>query len=230
LFRFLLRKGTHLLLLSGVCLFACSQSAEDLEKQHLEQAWAEQSQPVSTNHSPESTEDLNPVQTTIPLADVPMSIMFDFENLSPLMQGYFEEASSVSTLTEGLRRDSQPLNAPVIVRIRWSDMDLNRGKGEIAVVYDRPVTSFTQLQPVANVLLKYRNHVGGSFDMRLLSFSMKIEGQGVAGCGIPLLNKSGLKYGLLSPCVEIGDQKLCVEKNGRISPEMRRALDLCFIE
>lgn len=230
MFLFLLRKGTHLLLLSGVCLFACSQSAEDLEKQHLEQAWAEQVQPISTTQSAENIEDVSPVPTKIPLADVPMSIMFDFDNLSPLMQGYFQDESSVSTLKEGLRRDPEPLKAPVIVRVRWLDMELNRGKGEIAVVYDRPLTSFKQLQPVANVLLKYRNHVGGAFDMRLLSFSMRVEGQGVAGCGIPLLNKSGLKYGLLSPCVEVGEQKLCVDKEGTISIEMQRAIDRCFIE
>ena len=228
--RLLQKKSTHLLLLSGVCVFACTQSAEDVEKQHLEQAWAEQAEPISTTQSPNNTEDSDTISTKIPLADVPMSILFDFDNLSPLMQTYFEDASSVAKLKEGLRRDTQPLNAPVIVRIRWVDMDLNRGKGEIAIVYDRSLISFKQLQPVANVLLKYRNHVGGSFDMRLLSFSLKVEGQGVAGCGIPLLNKSGLKYGLLSPCIEIDEQKICVEKAGNILPEMQRALDRCFIE
>ncbi len=220
----------HGLCWGGAFFFACGQhqSAEQLEQERLEAAWKAQQQAVNTAVDPSAISTEAPAE--IPLADVPMSLMLDYDNLSPLMQGYFGDASSVKKLTTGLRRDPNPLTAPVILRVRWIPMELNRGKGEIAVVYDKPVESLNQLQPVANALLDYRNHVGGAFDMRLLSFSMYIEGQGVAGCRIPLLNKSGLNYGLLSPCVSVKDEKWCVDKDGQISQNMRTALDLCFIE
>ncbi len=213
----------HHLFWGGVFFLGCTQSAEEIEQERLEQAWAEQAETQQTQETVEPLEE-------IPLADVPMSLMMDYDNLSPLMQGYFGDDSSVKILTNGLKRDPKPLHAPVIVRVRWVPMELNRGNGEIAVVYDRPVDSFEQLQPVANALLKYRNHVGGAFDMRLLSFSMYLEGQGVAGCRIPLLNKSGLQYGLLSPCVEVGKEKFCTGKDGKIPVDMRKALERCFIE
>ena len=199
----------------------CTPAAEEVEQQHLEQARAQASQTMPESQSLKSSEP-------IPIADVPMSIMMEYDNLSPLMQGYFGDDSSTAKLIENLKRDPQPLTAPVIIRVRWIPIDLNRGKGEIAAVYDRPVDSFEQLQPVANALLNYRNHVGGAFDMRLLSFEMFIAGTGVEGCGFPLLNTSGLTYGLVSPCLSIDDEKVCTNEDGSMSANMKTALQRCF--
>ena len=157
-----------------------------------------------------------------------MSVMMEYDNLSPLMQGYFGDESSTAKLIENLKRDPEPLTAPVVIRVRWIALDLNRGNGEITAVYDKPVDSFEQLQPVFNALLKYRNHVGGAFDMRLLSFGMFIAGTGVEGCGFPLLNKSGLTYGLVSPCLSIDDEKVCTNEDGSMSANMKAALQRCF--
>ena len=108
-------------------------------------------------------------------------------------------------------------------------MELNRGKGVISILYDKPVTSFEQLQPVANALLKYRNYVGGSFDMRLLSFEMFIAGKGQEGCGLPLLNTSGLTYGLVSPCIRIDGEKICANDDGTMNAGVQSAIKRCFV-
>ena len=115
-----------------------------------------------------------------------------------------------------------------MIRVKWVSMDLNRGNGVISVVYNKPVESLEQLQSVATALLKYRNYVGGAFDMRLLSFEMFIAGTGVEGCGFPLLNKSGLTYGLVSPCLSIDDEKVCTNEDGSISETMKEGLQRCF--
>lgn len=219
-------KRAHEFLWAGVfaffaCSVGCTPAAEEVEKQHLEQARARVGQTIPESQSVKTAEP-------IPIADVPMSIMMEYDNLSPLMQGYFGDDSSTARLIENLKRDPDPLMAPVVIRVRWIPLDLNRGKGEIAAVYDRPVDSFEQLQPVANALLKYRNHVGGAFDMRLLSFEMFIAGTGVEGCGFPLLNTSGLTYGLVSPCLSIDDEKVCTNEDGSMSANMKTALHRCF--
>ena len=214
---------------AGVLIFlhlgvGCTPAAEDVEQQHLEQARKEAAKASQVIPDSQSIKPSEP----IPIADVPMSVMMEYDNLSPLMQGYFGDDSSTAKLIENLKRDPDPLTAPVVIRVRWIPLDLNRGNGEITAVYDRPVDSFEQLQPVANALLKYRNHVGGAFDMRLLSFEMFIAGTGVEGCGFPLLNKSGLTYGLVSPCLSIDDEKVCTNEDGSMSANMKAALQRCF--
>ena len=218
-------KRAHGFSWTGVLFFVftvgCTPAAEEVEKQHLEQARARVSQTMPESQSVKTAEPIT-------IADVPMSVMMEYDNLSPLMQGYFGDDSSTARLIENLKRDPDPLTAPVVIRVRWIPLDLNRGKGEITAVYDRPVDSFEQLQPVANALLKYRNHVGGAFDMRLLSFEMFIAGTGVEGCGFPLLNTSGLTYGLVSPCLSIDDEKVCTNEDGSMSTNMKTALQRCF--
>jgi hypothetical protein len=218
--------NVHHVSLFGLCgaLFACGPSVEELEQQKLQEAWIQSQKEMAA-----PSDDKDEPAEMIEMADIPMSVMLDYDNLSPLMQGYFGDARSVSKLTDALKRDRNPISSPAIVRVRWIDLELNRGKGEIAVVYDRMVESFEQLQPVANALLEYRNYVGGAFDMRLLSFGMFIEGQGIAGCGFPLLNKSGLSYGLVSPCLSMGDDKICAKEDGTIPDNMKKAIDRCFV-
>lgn len=203
----------------------CRPSAEDLEAKRLEQARSTSQTSVSQTTSREE-----PLEAPLPIADVPMSLMMEYDNLSPLMQGYFGDEKSTDQLIEYLKRDRDPLEAPVMVRIKWVPMDLNRGNGVISVVYNKSVQSIDQLQPVATALLKYRNYVGGSFDMRLLSFEMFIAGTGVEGCGFALLNKSGLAYGVVSPCLTIDDEKLCMNEDGSMPSNMQMALQRCFQE
>ena len=62
--------------------------------------------------------------------------------LSPLMQSYFGDTSR-HKLIENLKRDRHPLQAPVVVNVKWL-MDLNRS---ISIVYDKPVASFEQPNP-----------------------------------------------------------------------------------
>ena len=202
----------------------CVPSAEDREAKRLEQAKTQSQALVSQVKSPDKIEDIS-----LPVADVPMSLMMEYDNLSPLMQGYFGDEQSTATLIENLKRDRQPLQAPVVVNVRWIPMELNRGKGVISILFDKPVTSFEQLQPVANALLKYRNYVGGSFDMRLLSFEMFIAGKGQEGCGLPLLNTSGLTYGLVSPCIRIDGEKICANDDGTMNAGVQSAIKRCFV-
>ena len=214
----------------NACLFlslsiGCTPSAEDMEAKRLEQARAQSQAIVPQSNSLEKTLDLD---TPIPIASVPMSLMMEYDNLSPLMQGYFGDDKSTAQLIENLKRDTAPLEAPVMVRIKWVPINLNRGKGVISVVYNKPVESIDQLQPVATALLKYRNYVGGAFDMRLLSFEMFIAGTGVEGCGFSLLNKSGLAYGVVSPCLIIDEEKVCMNEDGTLSANMQVSLQRCF--
>ena len=212
----------------NACLFflglGCTPSAEDMEAKRLEQARAQSQASESQMKRPEKV-----VETPVPITDVPMSLMMEYDNLSPLMQSYFGDDKSTAKLIENLKRDRQPLQAPVVVNVKWVPMDLNRGKGVISIVYDKPVDSFEQLQPVANALLKYRNYVGGAFDMRLLSFEMFIAGKGQDGCGFPLLNTSGLSYGLVSPCISIDGEKICATDDGTMTPDVKSAIARCFI-
>ena len=223
-----LSKETCWFLGINACLFflstGCTPSAEDMEAKRLEQARA-QSQTLVSQIEPSE----RPSETPIPIADVPMSLMMEYDNLSPLMQTYFGDDKSTAQLIENLKRDRQPLQAPVVVNVKWVPMDLNRGNGVISIVYDKPVASFDQLQPVANALLKYRNYVGGAFDMRLLSFEMFIAGKGQDGCGFPLLNTSGLSYGLVSPCIRIDGEKICAKDDGTMTADVKSAIARCFI-
>ena len=211
----------------NACLFflgqGCTPSAEDMEAKRLVQARAQSQASESQMKRPERV-----LETPVPITDVPMSLMMEYDNLSPLMQSYFGDDKSTAQLIENLKRDREPLEAPVMVRIKWIPMDLNRGKGVISVVYNKPIESLEQLQPVATALLKYRNYVGGAFDMRLLSFEMFIAGTGVAECGFSLLNKSGLAYGVVSPCLTIDEEKICMNEDGAMSANMKAALQRCL--
>ena len=225
----------------GLATLVCGcgeKTAEDMEQQYLEREWrkaAEQTDEKTGVTQAEKgdgdklqgTSESQPVESW---SDTPIDLAFDFIHLSPLMQGYFSAESSQKRLSDGLRRDPHPLVSPVVVRIRWIEAEYHLGRGEIGLVYDRPVGALTELQPAANALLQYRNHVGGAFDMRLLSFSLYIEGQGREDCRIPLLNKSGLSYGLLSPCIEVDGEKRCLKEDGTMPLAFREGLDRCFTE
>ena len=217
-------RASALFCLVSVSLVGCGPSAEELEQKQLERARvAAQQRPA------EQASIAPPEEQPIEMADVPMSLMMGYDNLSPLMQGYFGDEQSTSVLIENLKRDHQPLQAPVVVNVKWVPMDLNRGNGVVSIVYDKPVFSFDQLQPVANALLKYRNYVGGAFDMRLLSFEMFIAGKGQDGCGFPLLNTSGLSYGLVSPCIRIDGEKICAKDDGTMTADVQSAIARCFV-
>ncbi len=210
----------------GLFMLGCSeQTAEQRETELLEQAWN-----TKTNVAPTAELPVTKPASNIIKSDQEIDVVFDYATISPLMQSYFSDPKSVSQLTEGLRYESQPLSSPVIVRVRWMQDELNLGVGEVAIVYDRPVSTIESTQVVANALLRYRNFVGGSFDMRLLSFSMFIEGQGREGCRIPLLNKSGLAQALLSPCLTLDGEKVCLNKDGTFPIALKEGLQKCFIE
>ena len=210
----------------GVQLSCGEKTAEERETELLEQAWSkQQKKPAATAELP----TVKPVSTTIQ-SDEPIDVVFDYQTISPLMQSYFSDPKSVATLTESLRYESQPLSSPVIVRVRWIPDEMNLGKGEVAIVYDRPVSSIEDTQVVANALLRYRNYVGGAFDMRLLSFSLFIEGQGREGCRLPLLNKSGLAQALISPCLTLDGERVCANQDGSLSLALKEGLQRCFID
>ena len=217
-------RASALFWLSAFTLIGCGPSAEEQERQRLQQARVA-AQQISVQPENITDQEMQPIK----MADVPMSLMMEYDNLSPLMQGYFGDEQSTAGLIENLKRDRQPLQAPVVVNVKWVPMDLNRGNGVISIVYDKPVASFEQLQPVANALLKYRNYVGGAFDMRLLSFEMFIAGKGQDGCGFPLLNTSGLSYGLVSPCIRIDGEKICAKDDGTMTVDVKSAIARCFI-
>ena len=185
-------------------LCACSgESTNDREQAVLEKAIAEQQLVL-----PEKSES-PAVQSSDPIA-----VVFDFDNMSLLMQQYFSNEDAVKTLTDALRYDPIPLTSPVVVRIRWVVDEGTRGMGEVAVVYDRALATFEQGQAVANALIKYRDYVGGAFDLRLLSFSLFLEGQGTAGCRLAILNPIGVPKPVISPCLEVGDDNYVLRMMG----------------
>ena len=209
----------------AVLLSCGNNTAEQRESELLEQTWSNNKTEVATAELPK----VNVVSTSVK-SDAEIDIVFDYETISPLMQSYFSDPKSIEKLTEALRYEKHPLTSPVIVRVRWLPDEMNLGKGEVAIVYDRSVESIDSTQVVANALLWYRNYVGGSFDMRLLSFSLFLEGQGRDGCRLPLLNKSGLSQALVSPCLSIDGEKVCMNKDGSIPTAFREGLQRCFIE
>ena len=162
-------------------------------------------------------------------SDAPISVVFDFDNMSRLMQSYFGDDAAVRTLTEALRYDSNPLTSPVLVRVRWIPEDGTRGVGEVGLVYDRPMQNFEDAQDVANALIQYRDYVGGAFDLRLLSFDLFLEGQGQKGCRVEILNPIGMSKPVISPCLELNGRKFCAKDDGQWTSELQSGMSKCFI-
>jgi hypothetical protein len=212
------RKSTLTGVLFSLFLGCSEDSAEDKEQAVLSQAI------VETETQSQEIEEKPQVQS-----DVPISVVFDFENMSRLMQSYFGDETAVRTLSDALRYDSNPLTSPVLVRVRWIPEDGTRGVGEVGLVYDRPMGSFDEAQTVANALIQYRNYVGGAFDLRLLSFDLYLEGQGQKGCRVEILNPIGMTKPVISPCLTLNGQKICAKDDGQWTPELQAGMPKCFI-
>lgn len=205
--------------LLGVSFFlSCTDdSAEDKEQAALSQAITQQEEALLEEPPPK------------PQSDVPIGVVFDFDNMSLLMQSYFTDDAAVKALTDALRYDPIPLTSPVMVRVRWITEEGTRGVGEVAIVYDRPIAKLTEAQAAANALIRYRDYVGGAFDLRLLSFDLFLEGQGHKGCRLPILNPIGVTEAVISPCLELGGEKICAKDSGAWTSALKAGLTKCFI-
>ena len=212
------KKSTLFGVLFAFFLGCSEESVEDKEQSVLSQAIVEEE-----SRSQEIEEKL------LVQSDVPISIVFDFENMSRLMQSYFGDETATRTLSDALRYDSSPLTSPVLVRVRWIPEDGTRGVGEVGLVYDRPMRHFEEAQTVANALIQYRNYVGGAFDLRLLSFDLFLEGLGQKGCRVEILNPIGVNNPVLSPCLMLNGQKICAKDDGQWTPKLQSGMTKCFI-
>lgn len=212
------RKSTLFGVFFAFFLGCWEESAEDKEQSVLSQAIEE-----------EETKSQEIKEKPLIQSDVPIAIVFDFENMSRLMQSYFGDETAIRTLSDALRYDSNPLTSPVLVRVRWIPEDGTRGVGEVGLVYDRPMRNFEEAQTVANALIQYRNYVGGAFDLRLLSFDLFLEGQGQKGCRVEILNPLGMTKPVISPCLTLNGQKVCAKDDGQWTPELQAGMTKCFI-
>lgn len=219
-------------MLCGVLwMCACSKeeiSVQEQKQQALDAAWQE-----NILASAENTPVVSLPQKEITDADIQsISVVFAWENIGQVHKGFFTDPDAVDVLRRGLAQDMVKWENPIVVNIRWLEDEKHMGVGEIALVYDRALPTMEQAQYAADTLVAYRNFVGSNFDMRLLSFSLLLEGNTWELCRLPVLYRVGMSNALVSPCVERKGTSVCLEKDQNkkpiISAEMRRTLDICF--
>ena len=219
-------------MLCGV-LWMCACSTEEIsvdeqKQQALDAAWQE-----NTVASAENTSVVALPQKEVTAADIQaISVIFAWENIGQVHKGFFSDSDAVDVLRRGLAQDMVQWDNPIVVNIRWLEDEKHMGVGEIALVYDRALPTMEHAQYAADALVAYRNFLGSNFDMRLLSFSLLLEGNTWELCRLPVLYRVGMSNALISPCLERKGTSVCVEKDPNkqpiISVEMRRTLDICF--
>ena len=158
---------------------------------------------VSIAKEPSAPEEISPPELDPNKVSVPVELTFNWKNIAPLYQGFFQDSESVSKLAMDLGRFTDDF---VEINIRW------RGdQGEICARFSGSYAlnepqNLQGLSYITKSLSAYRNDVGSRFDLRLLSFSLCLE---AGQCRFFTEDHNYLKGEKISPCVEINGNKYC---------------------
>ena len=155
-----------------------------------------------------------PVEATaerVPKTLGEMALYLEFTGLSPLHQGFFQDAKMTSTLSAGL---ASCIEGPVVLAISYDTptrigvLELQVDRGQLGCVpsWTADAVMLSQWTPLGRSLASYRDAVAGRYDLRMGSFRTRLRLSRQADvCTFELTGQYPPDGSTWSPCVGFGD-------------------------
>ena len=140
-----------------------------------------------------------------------LELYLEFAGLSPLHQGFFQDAKMTSTLSAGL---SPCIEGPVVLAIRYDtptrigvlELQVDRGQLGCVPAWGDEGAMLSSWTPIGRSLASYRDAVAGRYDLRMGSFRTRLRLSRQADvCTFELTGQYPPDGTTWSPCVLFDD-------------------------